>query len=154
VRYPHPGTGLLILILIYAAALVATTVLAGRRSDRIGRRKPLVILSGVVMTVAAVILALAPVWPAVVLAAAILGAGYGIYLAVDAALITQVLPAVRDRAKDLGVVNIANSAPQVMAPALAAPIVRWMGGYPVLYLLTAFVTLLGGVFVYRIGSVD
>jgi hypothetical protein len=31
--------------------------------------------------------------------------------------------------------------------------VRWLGGYPVLYLLTAIVTRLGGVLVYRIRSV-
>jgi MFS family permease len=152
-HYPRPENGLLILILIYTAALVATTVPAGRHSDRTGRRKPLVITSGAVMACAAVLLAVATTWSAVMLAAAVLGAGYGIYLAVDAALITQVLPAVGDRAKDLGVVNIANSAPQVMAPALAAPIVGSFGGYPVLYLLTAAVTLLGGVFVYRIRSV-
>lgn len=153
VHYPRPEDGLLVLILIYTAALIATTVVAGRHSDRTGRRKPLVIASGLVMAVAAVLLAVAPAWPAVMLAAAVLGAGYGIYLAVDAALITQVLPAVGDRAKDLGVVNIANSAPQVMAPALAAPIVHSLGGYPVLYLLTAAVTVLGGVLVYRIRSV-
>jgi hypothetical protein len=34
-----------------------------------------------------------------------------------------VLPTDADRAKDLGISNIANSAPQVLAPALAAPIV-------------------------------
>ena len=89
----------------------------------------------------------------VMAAAAVLGAGYGIYLAVDAALITQVLPNAPGRAKDLGVINIANSAPQVLAPALAGPIVRHFGGYPALYLLTALVTLLGGVLVHRIRSV-
>ena len=57
------------------------------------------------------------------------------------------------RAKDLGIINIANSAPQVLAPALAAPIVAGLGGYPVLYGLTAVVTVLGGVFVYKIRSV-
>jgi len=86
-------------------------------------------------------------------AAGVMGGGYGIYLAVDNALVTQVLPAARDRAKDLGVVNIASSLPQVVAPAIAAPIVRSLGGYTELYLLTAIVTLLGGIFVYRIRSV-
>jgi len=153
VRYPNPEDGLLILILIYTAALIATTVVAGRLSDRSARRKIFVIWSGAVMAVAALLLAVSPTWPAAVTAAAVLGGGYGIYLAVDAALVTQVLPAVTDRAKDLGVVNIANSAPQVLAPALAAPIVSTLGGYPVLYTVTAVVTLLGGVLVYRIRSV-
>ncbi len=132
---------------------MATTVVAGRLSDRSGRRKSFVIVSGLVMAVAAAMLAVAPTWPVAVAAAAVLGGGYGIYLAVDAALITQVLPAATARAKDLGIINIANSAPQVLAPALAAPIVAGLGGYPALYGLTAVVTVLGGVFVYRIRSV-
>jgi MFS family permease len=153
VRLADPGTGLLILLLTYTAGLVGTTVVAGRRSDRSGRRKPFVIVSGVVMAAAAMMLAVIPTWPVAVVAAAVLGGGYGIYIAVDAALITQVLPTAVSRAKDLGIINIANSAPQVIAPALAAPIVASLGGYPVLYGLTAVVTLLGGVFVYRIRSV-
>jgi MFS family permease len=154
VRLDDPATGLLVLILIYTGGLILTTVIAGRRSDRSGRRKPYVIVSGVVMAVAAVMLAAAPSWPVAMAAAAVLGGGYGIYLAVDAALITQVLPTAFSRAKDLGIINIANSAPQVAAPAMAAPIVTLLGGYPVLYGLTAVVTLLGGVLVYRIRSVD
>jgi MFS family permease len=153
VRHPHPEDGLLVLILVYAAGLVSTTVLAGRASDRTGRRKVFVIWSGVVMAFAALLLAAWPTWPVAVLAAAVLGAGYGVYVAVDAALITQVLPRATDRAKDLGVINIANSAPQVLGPALSAPIVVHLGGYPVLYVLTAVVTLLGSVFVRKIRSV-
>ena len=75
------------------------------------------------------------------------------YLAVDAALITQVLPAATDRGKDLGVINIANSAPQVLGPALAAPVVAHAGGYPTLFLASALVTLLGAVLVLPIRSV-
>jgi MFS family permease len=153
VRYADPDTGLLILILVYTTARVATTVFAGRRADRTGRRRSFVIWSGVVMAVAALILAVWPTWPAAIVAAAILGAGYGVYVAVDAALITQVLPAAAHRAKDLGVINIANSAPQVLGPAIAGPIVAYLGGYPVLYGLTAVVTVLGSVFVRQIRSV-
>ncbi len=153
VHYADPQTGLLVLIVIYTIALTATTVAAGRRSDRTGRRRRFVALAGVVMAVAALLLALAPQWTVAMVAAAVMGGGYGIYLAVDNALVTQVLPAVTDRAKDLGVVNIASSAPQVLAPAIAAPIVRSAGGYPALYLLTAAVTLLGAILVYRVKSV-
>jgi MFS family permease len=153
VALDDPSTGLLVLILIYTAGLMLTTVVAGRLSDRSGRRKSFVIASGVVMAVAALLLAAAPAWPVAMIAAAVLGGGYGIYLAVDAALITQVLPTATSRGKDLGIINIANSAPQVAAPAMAAPIVTLLGGYPVLYGLTAVVTLAGGVLVYRIRSV-
>jgi MFS family permease len=153
VRLDDPEGGLLVLILVYTGALIATTVVSGVLSDRSGRRKPFVIVAGLVIAVAAVLLAGWPTWPVAVAAAAILGAGYGVYLAVDAALITQVLPAPQGRAKDLGVINIANSAPQVLGPALAAPVVASLGGYPMLYLLTAAVTVVGSVLVVKIRSV-
>jgi MFS family permease len=145
--------GVLILILIYAAGAVATAVGGGIWSDRTGRRKPLVIVSSLVMAVGALLLAIWPTWTASIVAAALLGIGYGVYMAVDTALVTEVLPAATDRGKDLGIVNIANAAPQVLAPALAAPIVAGLGGYPVLYSLTAVVTLAGAVLVLPIRSV-
>ena len=86
-------------------------------------------------------------------AALILGLGYGAYLAVDQALITQVLPRADDRARDLGVINIANSAPQVLGPVIAAALVTSFGGYPALYAVTAVITLLGAAAVIPIRSV-
>jgi MFS family permease len=145
--------GVLVLILIYAAGAVATAVVGGMWSDRTGRRKPLVIVSSLVMAAGALLLAIWPSWPAALVAAALLGTGYGVYMAVDTALVTQVLPAAADRGKDLGIVNIANAAPQVLAPALAAPVVDGLGGYPVLYTLTALVTLAGALLVLPIRSV-
>ena len=145
--------GVLVLILIYAAGAVATAVGGGMWSDRTGRRKPLVIVSSLVMAAGAVLLAVWPTWTASMVAAALLGIGYGVYMAVDTALVTQVLPAATDRGKDLGIVNIANAAPQVLAPALAAPVVAGLGGYPMLYALTAVVTIAGAVLVLPIRSV-
>ncbi|MER7992522.1 MFS transporter [Micromonospora chalcea] len=153
VRVADPEGSLLILILLYTVGMMLTAVVAGRMSDRSGRRKVFVIASGLIMTVAATLLAVAPTWPMAIVAALLLGAGYGVYLSVDAALITQVLPAATDRAKDLGVINIANSAPQVLGPALSAPIVVHLGGYPTLYAVTAAVTLLGSALVVKIRSV-
>ncbi|NES13934.1 MULTISPECIES: MFS transporter [Micromonospora] len=153
VRVADPEGALLVLILLYTLGMMLTAVVAGRLSDRSGRRKVFVIVSGLIMAVAAVLLAMAPTWPMAIVAALLLGAGYGVYLAVDAALITQVLPAATDRAKDLGVINIANSAPQVLGPALSAPIVVHLGGYPTLYAVTAAVTLVGSVLVLKIKAV-
>ncbi len=145
--------GLLILILIYTAATVLTVVIGGTISDRQGRRKPSVIVSGYVMAAAAILLAAWPTWNGAMVAAVILGLGFGVYLSVDQALITQVLPTAKDRAKDLGIINIANSAPQALGPALAAPIVTYLGGYSTLYIVVAAVTILGSVLVTRIRAV-
>lgn len=153
VRLADPEGGLLIMILLYTVGMMATAVLGGRLSDRSGRRKVYVVWSGVVIAAAALLLAIWPTWPVAMVASVLLGAGYGVYLAVDTALITQVLPTATDRAKDLGVINIASAAPQVLGPALAAPLVTHLGGYPTLYAVTAGVTLLGAVLVVRIRSV-
>jgi MFS family permease len=153
IKLADPDTGLLIMILLYTLGMVATAVIGGRLSDRSGRRKIFVIWSGVVIAIAALLLAIWPSWPVALVASVLLGAGYGVYLAVDTALITQVLPAATDRAKDLGVINIATAAPQVLGPAIAAPLVTHLGGYSTLYAVTAVVTLLGAVMVVRIRSV-
>ncbi len=153
VHHGDPAGALLILILVYSVGLVATTVVAGHWSDRTGRRRSFVMWSGIVMAVAALLLAVWPTWLGAIIAAVVLGMGFGVYLSVDAALITQVLPTAAERAKDLGVINIANSAPQVLGPALAGPIVAYLGGYPALYGLTAAVTVLGSILVRNIRSV-
>jgi MFS family permease len=145
--------GLLVLILIYTVTVVLTAVTSGVISDRLGRRKTLVTVSGVISAVPAVIMAFWPQWTMVMVAAVIMGIGFGIYLSVDNALVTQVLPAAAGRAKDLGVINIANSGPQVLGPVIAGPIVASMGGYPVLYLTAAALGLLGAGLVWKIRSV-
>ena len=153
VGYDDPDSGVFVLTAIYAVTLLSTVVVGGMWSDRVGRRRVFVCWAGVVMAVAALILAFWPTWPGSLLAAGVLGLGFGVYLSVDFALMTEVLPAATDRGKDLGVINIANSLPQVLAPVLAAPIVTHLGGYPVLYVLSALVGVAGSVLVYRIRSV-
>ncbi|MCK2245149.1 MULTISPECIES: MFS transporter [unclassified Crossiella] len=153
VRHPDPSTGVLILTSIYGVSMVATTVLAGRWSDRVGRRKVFVTAASVVMAAALAVLVLWPVWPAVLLGTVVLGLGFGVYTSVDFALLTEVLPAAEDRAKDLGMINIASALPQVLAPAVAAPVLAYLGGYPALYGLAALVTLVGGLLVSRIRGV-
>jgi MFS family permease len=145
--------GLVVLILVYLGGVVITAVASGVISDRTGRRKLPVTVSGLVMAVSAILLAVWPRWPVVIAAAAIMGLGFGVYLSVDAALVTQVLPSAAGRAKDLGLINIANSGPQVLAPAIAAPLVAELGGYRALYMSVAGITVLGSLFVRRIRSV-
>ncbi|NKX50360.1 MFS transporter, partial [Arthrobacter deserti] len=129
----EPAKGVLVLTGIYAAMVVATALVGGSWSDRAGRRKPFVVASSVTIAAPSTIAALVPTWPGALVAAAVLGAGVGMFLAVDFALLTQVLPSALDRGKDLGVINIANSLPQVLAPLLAAPIVLHLGGYRTLF---------------------
>src|SRR5262249_51662508 len=147
--------GLLILILIYTVAVVLTAVTGGGVSDRPrpGRGRLPVSVSGLVMAVPAVMLALWPSWPVAIASAAIIGLGFGVYLSVDQALVTQVLPSAAGRAKDLGIINIANSGPQVLAPAIAAPLVSRLGGDPAPFLSLALVTGLRAAVRWEVRSV-
>lgn len=152
IGHPEPEKGQTLLTGLYGLGTILTAVVGGRMSDRSGRRKVYVLWASLVMAAAALVLAFVPTFAAAAFAALVLGLGYGVYLAVDQALITQVLPAAADRARHLGVINIANAAPQVLAPVIAAPIVTRLG-YPVLYVTVAVVTALAGILVRRIRSV-
>ena len=152
----------------YGAATVVTAVVVGWWSDRVGRRKVFVIWSGIVVAAAGLVLATWQSLSGVLVAAIVLGCGYGIYQAVDFALITQVLPGADERAKDLGVINIAASLPQVFAPAIAGGLLllvkglggsvathgeSWSAGYATVYFAAFALSILGSVLVSRIRSV-
>ncbi|MFE4082574.1 MFS transporter [Paenarthrobacter sp. YIM B13468] len=149
----EPAFGVLILTGLYAVMVIVTSVIGGTLSDRMGKRKPLVIASSVIIAIASLILGFAPTWGGAITGAIVLGIGFGAYLAVDFALITQVLPTALDRGRDLGVINVANSLPQVVAPLIAFPFVTYWGGYVSLYVAAAVIGLLGAVFVVKIKSV-
>jgi MFS family permease len=152
-RYHMAATdGLLILIVIYTVCVVVTAIVGGIISDRIGKRKMIVTVSGAVMGLAAVLLTFVENWPATEIAAVLFGVGFGAYLAVDQALITQVLPAASDRAKDLGIINIAIVGPAAIGAAIAAPITHYLG-YPALFGATAIVAAFASIFVWKIKSV-
>lgn len=138
---------------VYGVCTVVTAVGGGYLSDRTGKRKPLVIWSGLVTALALLIFAFVPTLTSAYVGAVILGIGFGAYTAVDFALITQVLPAAESRAKDMGVINIANALPQVLAPPVAAIILAIDLGYVGLYVTAALVSVLGSVLVRNIRSI-
>lgn len=149
----NPEMGVLVLTGMYAVLTLITAVIGGKWSDRVGRRIPFVIASSATIALASLILAFFPTWTGALVGAAVLGIGYGVYLAVDFALLTQVLPSAASRGKDLGVINVANSLPQVIAPLIAWPLVAFLGGYVTLYVVAAVIGLLGAVFVVKIKGV-
>ncbi len=152
-HFHQPATnGLQTLIIIYTVCVVLTAIIGGIISDRMGKRKMIVTVSGVLMGLAAVLLTFVETWDATLIAAVLFGTGFGAYLAVDQALITQVLPAAKDRAKDLGIINIAIVGPAAIGAAIAGPLVV-LGGYPTLFGGTAIVAVFASIFVWKIKSV-
>jgi MFS family permease len=113
-------------VLMAVASGLATAV-SGPISDKIGRRKPLVMLSAVLLGVATLPLAVAPTLASFYAFLLVGGFAYGIYVAVDQALMAEVLPDQDNRAKDLGILNVANTGPQILAPIVAGALVTGVG---------------------------
>lgn len=142
-------------ILVQTVAIIAVSVLGGRLSDAIGRRKIFVAIGGVVYAMGLWVIAAAPDYPTFLLGMTITGIGHGIYFAVDLALVTDVLPnRWRDAAKDLGIFNVANALPQAIAPAVAPIILATSGGnYTWLFAIAGSITLLASISILPVKSV-
>lgn len=120
--------------LAQSLALIATSPIAGRLSDRVGHRKAFVIAAALVYAGALGLMATAASATGYLVAMAISGVGFGAYMAVDLALVVDVLPDTATAAKDLGVLNIAGALPFAVAPALAAGILAAAdNSYAILY---------------------
>ncbi|MES2170388.1 MAG: MFS transporter [Actinomycetota bacterium] len=144
---------LITLSLIYLVFVVLASIGAGILSDRLGRRKAFVFVSSSLQAIAALMLAFVPSFTVAMVAAGILGLGYGCFLSVDQALATQVLPDAHTRGKDLGIMNIATAVPQAIAPLLGAFVVALLAGFTGLFVLAAVAALLGALAVLPIRSV-
>lgn len=105
--------------LLTTVVTIACTLLSGWLSDRIGRRKPVVLAAGLMVAAGLSIIAFATTLDQFLIGAAVYGIGQGVYFAVDMALVAAVLPNPDDTAKDLGVFNIASALPQSLAPVIA-----------------------------------
>ncbi|MFE9116627.1 MFS transporter [Streptomyces sp. NPDC007172] len=148
-----PEHAVAILTPVNAVAMVVSTVLGGWLSDRHDRRKLFVGASAALSAAALVIPAVSPSWSAMIAFAVVNGLGFGCYMAVDTALVTLVLPKAEDAARDMGVLNVANAGPQIVAPFAASLIVSASGGYTALFLAGAALSVLGALAVRPIRSV-
>ena len=165
-----PVDDLLVLTLVYMVFFVIAALGVGKISDRIGRRKVFVYAAAYLQAIAAALLAFVPDYTIAMVAAGLLGLGYGSFMAVDQALATQVLPDAHSRGKDLGIMNIAMAVPQALAPLLGAGIVvafasfssgptvegHFAGaqaGFAALFVASAITAVLGALAVYPIKSV-
>ncbi|MEU2077264.1 MFS transporter [Streptomyces sp. NPDC013489] len=148
-----PEEAVAILMPLNAVAMVVSTVLGGWLSDRFDRRKLFVGASAALAAAALLIPAFSTSWTAMLAFSAVNGLGFGCYMAVDTALVTMVLPKAEDAARDMGVLNVANAGPQIVAPFVASLIVSLSGGYTALFLVAAVLSVLGALAVRPIRSV-
>jgi len=139
-------------------ALVVSGLVSGWLSDRLRRRKPLVFAAGIIMAVAVSAPLIQPNASGMFAYAVLIGLGYGAFMSVDLALMTQVLPAgtgsAEDTGKDLGILTTAVNVPQILSPVLAAMLLGMTGNdYPLLFMVAGAFVLIGACFVLPIRSV-
>lgn len=139
---------------VHTVCLGVGAALTGRWTDRLGRRKPFVVVSTVVVAAALVVPLVSPTVGAVLVYAVVAGLGRGVYLAVDTALMIDVLPEALTTGRDLAVLGLAQVLPQTLAPVLAALVLSVTGGaYGGLFVLAVVLVLVSLVPVLRIRSV-
>jgi MFS family permease len=129
------------------------SVIGGVLSDRFGRVKVFVGLAAILMIPAAVVFITTPTYTGFFVAQAILGCAFGMYTAVDQVLITRVLPNDRNVARDLGLINVANSGPQVLAPVIAGFLIAATANYTILFYISIAAFILAAATVRFIRSV-
>jgi MFS family permease len=136
-----------------SVVVIAASLIGGRLSDRTGRRKIFVFTASIVYGLAMFVIAIASTFNGFLVGMAIGGLGLGLYLAVDLALVVDVLPAKDRVAKDLGVLNMAAALPFSIAPAIAPAILAIGGSYGALYAVAGVCAVIGAVAILRVRGV-
>jgi len=110
---------------VVALVTVAATFPSARISDRIGR-KPVIYVACLIGGIGLAIAALAPSVPIFILGGVLLGAAAGTFLAVDWALMTDIIPKAAS-GRYMGISNIAVAAAGTLAGVLVGPLIDIVG---------------------------
>ncbi|WP_091730875.1 MFS transporter [Nocardioides scoriae] len=141
-----------LLALTALGATLLSTVLGGPLSDRIGRRKPVAVVAGLLIGASLIAPWLMPTVTGFFIYALVAGLGFGAYLAVDQALLSEVLPSTEDNGRYLGVLNIAVALPSALAAAVAGTVVSTLG-YSAIFPLGIVISVIGALAILPIKSV-
>ena len=150
---------------------VPTSIIGGHLSDRLGRRKVFVYISGGVMALVASVLlfGLVDSLPVLYLMGIVFGLGYGCYYSVDWALACDVLPDIDNAAgRDMALWHIAFALPAALGASLTAKPLHYLNesghvflglasggnlGFRLVFATAAIWFILGTVMVGRIRGV-
>lgn len=140
----------------YFAGTVATTLVAGWASDRTGRRKVFVWSSALLTAAGLGIGLMAQDLTTFTIGLAVAGMGQGAFVAVDVAMMTEVLPPHVEAGTGLAVIALSYQLPQLLVPVLATGLLA-IGGdgpnYTALYAGAVVATVLGALAVLPIRGV-
>lgn len=140
---------------IQLVTLILSSVVSGYLSDKFQARKPFVLISSVIMAASYVVPLVWRTETGMLVMAAVLGLGYGCYMSIDMALMTQVLPNEGANAgKDMGVLTIATNLPQMLTqPLVAILLVISSGSYVIIFVWAIILVFSSAFMVMPIKSV-
>ncbi|MGJ8524666.1 hypothetical protein LMG33818_000374 [Halomonadaceae bacterium LMG 33818] len=148
--------GIFISTSVMGGCIIVASLVSGWLSDRSGKRKAYVITAGVIYAIGLAILIFAHSFGMFIVSIFVSSTGLGIYLAVDQALVVDILPdRGKNAARNMGVMNIANALPQSVAPALAPLFLAIAGGgnYTALFCAAAIIALGGALAILKVKGV-
>jgi MFS family permease len=120
------GTAFIAIVGLVALGTVVAVIPAARASDRIGRKK-VIYVSCAVGAAGLGFVALAPSFPVAIVGAVLFGLSTGIFLAVDWALMTDIIPKASS-GRYMGLSNVATASAGVLAVATGGTLMDLVGG--------------------------
>ncbi|HEX5149759.1 MAG TPA: MFS transporter, partial [Candidatus Limnocylindrales bacterium] len=111
---------------LVALGTVIAVVPAARASDRIGRKK-VIWVSCAVGSAGLIVVAMAASFPVALVGAVVFGLATGIFLAVDWALMTDIIPKASS-GRYMGLSNVATASSGVLAVAFGGTLMDLVGG--------------------------
>lgn len=120
---------------------------SGWLSDKVGSRKPFLIVSAFLIAASAVIVGTTTSAEQFILGSILGSFAIGVYGAVDQAVQLDVLPQQEDQnGRFLATLGLANQVPQAIGPLLAGAVVALaLGNYTIVYIVAGVCALLGGL---------
>jgi len=143
------GSILLTVVVNLGATLLAAPAMA-KLSDKLGVRKPFILVAALILAVGLVLASVAPDFGFYLVACAVVGLGQGVYFSVELVLATQVLPDPDNPAKDLGILKIADNLPVTIVAAIAPALLAIGAGaagpnFSALFIAGALAATAGGL---------
>lgn len=145
------------LSLVTAAVGLIAAVSAGHISDLARRRIWPIAVGGFLTSMALAALAWSENWYLFAAAYGLFHLGISAFLAVDAALVAQLVRGNRNRGTFLGIINLTNTFPGIVGPALTLAALAELSDTSALrsiFMLASLLALIASVLIFRVRSVQ
>ena len=153
-KVSNPATENTRLLLAIAAFLVPATLIGGKLGDRFGRKRMLLV-SAIIATVGTVVLLTSTSMLMVYVAGAIIGLGYGFFMACSWGLGTDLVPS-NESGKYLGISNLAGAGAGIVGTGIGGPMADSFNaitpglGYLVIYGIYAGLIVISAVVLLKV----